>query len=98
MAYDFIRGGLSERAAIVAALANYLLFFAGFWASFLRSRALQSKQQARRSAFQASKPVQGQRVCAICSAREADGADIRVCTCAKCGSPRALCLEHARNH
>ena len=35
-------------------------------------------------------------MCAICGAREADGADIRVCYCEKCGGPRALCLEHAR--
>jgi hypothetical protein len=44
-------------------------------------------------------PVFGQRVCAICGAEEADGADIRVCSCEKCGSKqRALCLVHARNH
>ncbi len=41
----------------------------------------------------------GHRVCAICGKREADGADIRVCSCEKCGGkPRTLCLEHARNH
>jgi hypothetical protein len=44
-------------------------------------------------------PVFGQRVCAVCGAEEAAGADIRVCTCEKCsGKPRNLCLEHARNH
>ncbi len=43
--------------------------------------------------------VFGSRVCAICGAREADGVDIRVCSCEKCGAQqRALCLEHARNH
>ena len=54
---------------------------------------------ARRYASEA--PVFGQRVCAICGAREADGTDIRVCSCDKCGgagTQRALCLEHARNH
>jgi membrane associated rhomboid family serine protease len=40
----------------------------------------------------------GGRLCAICGARQDDGADIRVCTCEKCGGPRELCLEHARNH
>jgi membrane associated rhomboid family serine protease len=38
------------------------------------------------------------RTCAMCGARQDDGADIRVCTCEKCGAPRELCLEHARNH
>jgi len=45
------------------------------------------------------RPVFGDRVCALCGAREADGADIRVCSCEKCGGQqRTLCLEHARNH
>ncbi len=45
------------------------------------------------------RPVFGQRTCAVCGAREADGADIRVCSCEKCGGqPRSLCLDHARNH
>jgi len=44
-------------------------------------------------------PVFGTRVCAICGAEEADGTDIRVCSCEKCGGQqRTLCLEHARNH
>ena len=45
------------------------------------------------------RPVFGERVCAVCGAREAEGADIRVCSCEKCGGQqRSLCLIHARNH
>jgi Rhomboid family len=45
------------------------------------------------------RPVFGERVCAVCGAREAEGADIRVCSCEKCGGQqRSLCLVHARNH
>jgi hypothetical protein len=45
------------------------------------------------------RPVFGTRVCAICGAQEAEGADIRVCNCEKCGGQqRSLCLAHARNH
>ena len=41
----------------------------------------------------------GRRACAICGASEADGTDIRVCSCDKCGNrPRTLCLVHARAH
>lgn len=48
-------------------------------------------------------PTGGQRVCAICGAREnEDDADIRVCGCEKCvaatGGTRMLCLPHARAH
>jgi membrane associated rhomboid family serine protease len=48
-------------------------------------------------------PTGGQRVCAICGAREdEDDADIRVCSCEKCiaasGGQRMLCVLHARAH
>jgi hypothetical protein len=38
------------------------------------------------------------RTCAICGKKQSGGADIRVCSCEKCGGPRNLCVEHARNH
>jgi hypothetical protein len=80
-------------------MGNYGLFFGGHWWDVWRSRNLQVRQKARRVSMQAGAPVFGQRTCAICGAREADGADIRVCSCEKCGGqPRSLCLEHARNH
>lgn len=44
------------------------------------------------------RPKADSRKCAICGKRQDDGADIRVCSCEKCGGPRELCLEHARNH
>jgi hypothetical protein len=92
-------GDWGTRASIGAAMANYLLFFGGHWWGVWKSRNLQVRQKARRTAFEAGTPVFGQRTCALCGAREADGADIRVCSCEKCGGqPRALCLEHARNH
>jgi hypothetical protein len=95
----FARGDWATRASIVAATGNYLLFFAGHWGTVWRSRTLQARQTARRTTFEAGVPVFGQRACALCGSREADGADIRVCSCSKCGgTQRALCLEHARNH
>jgi hypothetical protein len=95
----FVLGSWGVRASIAAAMGNYLLFFGGHWWSVWRSRNLQVRQKARQTSFQAGVPVFGQRVCAICGMREADGADIRVCSCEKCGGQqRALCLEHARNH
>jgi hypothetical protein len=96
--YQFAMGGWADRAAIGAASANYILFFAGFWSAWLRDRNVRVRQAARR-ANQADPPkATGGRVCAICGAQEDNGADIRVCSCAKCGGPRTLCLEHARNH
>jgi hypothetical protein len=94
-----VLGGWIERAAILAALANYFLFFGGHWWQKWRGRNVAVRQKARREDLRSSAPIFGQRVCAVCGAREADGTDIRVCACARCGGQqRALCLEHARNH
>jgi hypothetical protein len=97
--YFFVQGGWGTRAAILVSLGNYVLFFAGHWWGAANRRGLAVRQQARREQMRPDPPVFGQRVCAICGAREADGADIRVCSCEKCGGKqRTLCLEDARNH
>jgi membrane associated rhomboid family serine protease len=98
--YSFFTGSMGEKAAIGAAFANYLLFFAEHGVALARGRQLAVRQRARRAAHAASVPPAkaAGRSCAICGARQDDGADIRVCSCDKCGGPRDLCLEHARNH
>jgi membrane associated rhomboid family serine protease len=99
IAYFLAIGDWGTRAAIIAALGNYLLFFGGHWMDVLRQRNVVVRQRAKREQFKSGEAVFGQRVCAICGKREADGADIRVCSCEKCGGKqRTLCLEHARNH
>jgi len=97
--YFLAMGDWGARAAIFAALGNYLLFFGGHWADVLRRRNVQVRQKAKRETFKGNMPAFGQRTCAICGAREADGVDIRVCSCEKCGGEqRTLCLQHARSH
>jgi hypothetical protein len=100
IAYAGVTGDWATRASIAAALVNYGVFFGGHWAGWWKMRNLAVRQKARRTTMRATPGTTfGERSCAICGAREADGADIRVCTCEKCGGqPRTLCLEHARNH
>jgi hypothetical protein len=96
--WQFAMGGWIERGAILAATANYALFFSGYWAEWWKSRNVRVRQAARRAEQGDAPRATGGRACAICGAKEDDGADIRVCSCEKCGSPRTLCLTHARNH
>jgi Rhomboid family len=102
IAYAAFTGDGSVRAPIAAALLNYAIFFGEHWYAVWRGRRVAARQKVRAaeaSEIGAPGPVFGQRACAICGSREADGSDIRVCSCAKCGgTPRTLCLEHARNH
>lgn len=99
--YKFVLGGLSTKVAIAVVFANYLLFFAGHIAELVRGRRMLVRQAARRAEQRpkATEREADERACAICGAKQDDGADIRVCSCEKCGgTPRQLCLEHARNH
>jgi membrane associated rhomboid family serine protease len=100
--YRFVDGGIGEKAAIGTAFANYLLFFGAHLASLARGRRVEVRQRARRDAQSAAATAavekKNARACALCGVRQDDGADIRVCSCEKCGGPRDLCLEHARNH
>jgi hypothetical protein len=100
LSYSFLTGDMAIRAAILAALSGYLLFCGPALMGLLRGQRIASRQAARRSVMsvKAEPAVTGTRVCAICGAREEDGTDIRICSCAKCGGPRALCLVHARSH
>jgi hypothetical protein len=94
-----VTGGWAVRASIIAAFANYLLFFGEYWRTFSQHRGVAVRQKTRRAKVESAAPVFGQRLCAICGAQEAEGVDIRVCSCDKCGGrPRALCLVHARSH
>lgn len=97
---SFLMGTWMARAAIVAATANYVLFFAGHWGNFFKQRRVVVRQRARRASMSEPEKVKtAGRVCAICGASEDEGADIRVCSCEKCGGvARNLCLPHARNH
>jgi len=101
VAYAFAIGDWADRGAILASFANYFLFFGGHLWSLARGQSLQMKQAARRASMREDAPASsiGHRACAICGAKEEDGADIRVCSCEKCNrQARNLCLEHARNH
>lgn len=90
-----------QRVGIAAVSANYLLFFGGHLLALARGRRMLVRQAARRAEQrpQATEREEDTRTCAICGATQEDGADIRVCSCEKCGGvPRQLCLEHARSH
>jgi membrane associated rhomboid family serine protease len=97
----FAQGTTSTRVAIAVVFANYLLFFAGHLVALAKGRRMLVRQAARR-AEQRPKATEREadaRTCAICGKTQEDGADIRVCSCEKCGGvPRQLCLDHARNH
>lgn len=98
LVYAAVMGGWADRAAITVAMSNYVLFFAGHWWDYFKHRNVRVRQAARRAEMGPEVAQVEERVCALCGAKQSDGADIRVCSCERCGGPRSLCLQHARNH
>jgi hypothetical protein len=100
LVFFFVTGDVGSRASILAAVSSYAIFFADHWWGRLRQEELLVRQRVRRAQFESNAPPSmGERACALCGAKEAEGADIRVCSCEKCGGkPRELCLAHARSH
>jgi hypothetical protein len=96
--FEAVVGTWPARAALLAAFGNYLLFFSSHLWTLARGQGVQMRQRQRREAARPSTTLTGGRSCAMCGKKEADGADIRVCTCERFGGPKTLCLEHARNH
>lgn len=97
--WSAVTGDWADRAAIGAAMINYLVFFAEHLVDLARRRNVEVRQRARRASMPAPPSAAStDRVCAMCGAKQSEGADIRVCSCAKCQPSRSLCLEHARNH
>jgi len=95
-----VEGDLGVRVGIGAALGNYFLFFSGHLVALARGRRVLVRQAARRAAQRTADTREDtdERACALCGKKQSDGADIRVCSCERCGAPRQLCLEHARDH
>jgi membrane associated rhomboid family serine protease len=102
MGYEFLLGDAVSRGAILAATGTYLLFFGKTLADFQKDRRVRAQAAVRREALKSVPSPEesiGHRRCALCGVQEEDGADIRVCSCEKCGGKaRNLCLEHARQH
>ncbi len=99
--YQLVSGPALLRFQVGAATLNYLIFFVGHWRDFFAGERRLMEARRRRVGLRSAEPLvgRGERQCAICGARQSQGADIRVCSCEKCGGERRdLCIAHARDH
>jgi hypothetical protein len=100
-----VLGSWGARIGLVASLSNYLLFFGKHLVDLVRQRRTLAAQATRRASMRpgpvtssAAAAASSDRTCTACGAKASEGADIRVCSCAKCGVPTTFCVEHARSH
>jgi hypothetical protein len=92
----FAFGGFAERVMILAAIANFLLFF---WREILDRVQTGRRRMARQAAHivSAKEPAFRHR-CAVCGITEKTNPDEDFRYCSKCGGQLAYCSQHLRNH
>jgi hypothetical protein len=93
-AYEFLAGGWSERLLILAAVANFLLFFG----RDLFYTARHGQRRLRRRAVARAERAQPRHVCAVCGVTDQSDPTMDFRYCTKCEPPRAYCTQHLRHH
>ena len=96
-AFSFVGGGIAERTAILASLANFLIFYL-----CTRNYHRVSPKEVRRKQVYRQQMRQPQGVtrhkCAICGRTEKDGDNLEFRFCSKCEGNYEYCQEHLFTH
>lgn len=90
----FIIGGWNTRLLILAAVANFLLFFGQDVVHQLQYGQRRIRQKAK-AAVDRDTPLH---VCAVCSITDKSHPEMDFRYCSKCEPPVAYCTEHLHNH
>jgi hypothetical protein len=93
-AYEFITGDWSARLLVVAAVANFLLFFGRDIAARVRYGHRRMKLQAGAIA----RADQPRHTCTVCGVTDKTDPTMDFRYCSKCEPPVAYCEAHLRTH
>lgn len=96
-AFSFISGNLAERVAILASLANFLIFYL----STRNYNRVSPKEIHRKQVYrQQMRQPQGvtRHKCAICGRTEKDGDNLEFRFCSKCEGNYEYCQDHLFTH
>lgn len=96
-AFSFISGNLAQKTAIVASLANFLIFYL----STRNYHKVSPKEIHRKQVYrQQMRQPQGvtRHKCAICGRTEKDGEDLEFRFCSKCEGNYEYCQDHLFTH
>ncbi|MBA3710347.1 MAG: hypothetical protein H0W83_16175 [Planctomycetes bacterium] len=87
-------GSWGERALVVAAIANFLLFFSGQ----IVQRMRRGHRQMVEKVVQIRDADQAFHTCVVCGATEKTQPDAQFRTCGECRPAREFCLAHLKGH
>lgn len=97
VAFSFLGGGLAQRVAILASLANFLIFYL----CTRNYHRISPKEIHRKQVYrQQMRQPQGvtRHKCAICGRTEKDGDNLEFRFCSKCEGNYEYCQEHLFTH
>ncbi|MES2693993.1 MAG: hypothetical protein V4773_11005 [Verrucomicrobiota bacterium] len=93
-AYQFVKGGMSTRLQIGAAVVVFLLFFGRDFLTGAKNRQRRVARQAER----AVETAQPRHVCHVCGKTDKTHPQLDFRYCSQCAGDQCYCPEHIRNH
>lgn len=98
--YDFVRTNWVGKAAILASLLNFVIYFLMTRNYYKASpHEIRRKQQFKRNVAKASpKPGSTMHKCAVCGRTEKDGEHLEFRYCSKCKGEYEYCQDHLFTH
>jgi hypothetical protein len=93
-AYEFAVGGWGLRLQIVAAVGNFLVFFAGDIIRTIRH----GRRTMARKAERISRDDEPRHVCFVCGKTDLTNPEMDFRYCSKCAGDQCYCPDHIQNH
>lgn len=93
-AVQFAKGGWATRAEILAAVANFLLFFG----RDILFSARQRQRVAERRVERAKEEARPRHTCYVCGKTDLTHPQLDFRYCSKCAGDQCYCPEHIQNH
>ncbi len=92
--FEFVTGDWSVRLLILAAIANFLMFFG----KDLFYQARYGHRRMRRGANTIANRDKPNHICTVCGVTDKSHPTLDFRYCTKCEPPVAYCMEHLHNH
>jgi len=93
----FVTGSWAARLLVLAAVGNFLLFFAGDIIQRIRTGRRQMQQQVRRTAMREAADEARHR-CVVCGKTDRTHPQMDFRYCSQCAGEECYCSEHIRDH
>jgi len=96
--FALVTGNWATRLSVLAAVGNFLIFFARDLVLDLRSGRRRMKVNAERAATARREETEPRHRCYVCGKTDLTHPDLDFRYCSKCSGDQCYCPEHIRNH